>query len=121
MRIATKLLRYRHSYLQLGDNRSEKKFILVTNMISRQAVLEYLDRHPSHTTWQMRLHFLQASHQLGSQASVSIGSIANQLNYILRDLEAIGTITPRTESLGLTQTSHYSEYSRISDRSPIDA
>jgi hypothetical protein len=79
-------------------------------MISRQAVLEYLDRHPSHTTWQMRLHFLQASHRLGSQASVSIGSIANQLNYILRDLEAIGTIAPRTESLGLTQH-HYSGYS----------
>ena len=115
------MLRYRHSYLQLGDNRSEEKFILVTNMISRQAVLEYLDRHPSHTTWQMRLHFLQASHQLGSQASVSIGSIANQLNYILRDLEAIGTITPRTESLGLTQASHYSKYSSIRDRSPINA
>ena len=79
-------------------------------MISRQAVLEYLHQHPSHSTWQMRLHFLKASHQLGLQASVSIGSIANQLNYILRDLEAIGTITPRTESLGLTQH-HYSEYS----------
>ena len=78
-------------------------------MINRQAVLEYLYQHPSHSTWQMRLHFLKASHQLGLQASVSIGSIANQLNYILRDLEAIGTITPRTESLGLTQ--HYSEYS----------
>ncbi len=90
-------------------------------MISRQAVLEYLDRHPSHTTWQMRLHFLQASHQLDSQASVSIGSIANQLNYILRDLEAIGTIAPRTESLGLTQASHYSKYNSTSGRSSIDA
>ena len=79
-------------------------------MINRQAVLEYLHQHPSHSTWQMRLHFLKASHQLGLQASVSIGSIANQLNYILRDLEAIGTITPRTESLGLTQR-YYSEYS----------
>ena len=88
-------------------------------MINRQAVLEYLHQHPSHSTWQMRLHFLKASHQLGLQASVSIGSIANQLNYILRDLEAIGTITPRTESLGLTPQSHYSEYS-MSDRSKLD-
>lgn len=87
-------------------------------MISRQAVLEYLHQHPSHSTWQMRLHFLKASHQLGLQASVSIGSIANQLNYILRDLEAIGTITPRTESLGLTQR-HYSEHN-THDRSKLD-
>jgi hypothetical protein len=46
----------------------------------------------------MRLHFLQASRQPGSDAQISIGSIANQLNYILRDLEAIGTIVPHPES-----------------------
>ncbi|WP_373540547.1 hypothetical protein [Chamaesiphon sp.] len=96
-------------------------------MISRQAVLEYLSKNPSHTTWQMRLHFLQANQLVNqssisehSQCSVSIGSIANQLNYILRDLEAIGTIVPRTEALGLTQPSHYTEYN-TSDRSQIDA
>jgi hypothetical protein len=85
-------------------------------MISRQAVLEYLSKNPNHTTWQMRLHFLQASQLVNhssiseqNSSSVSIGSIANQLNYILRDLEAIGTIAPRTEALGLTQSSHHSE------------
>jgi hypothetical protein len=67
-------------------------------MISRQAVLEYLHKHPNHSTWQMRLHFLQASRQLNNESQISIGSIANQLNYILRDLEAIGTISPRPES-----------------------
>jgi hypothetical protein len=67
-------------------------------MISRQAVLEYLNKHPNHSAWQMRLHFLQASRQPESQSPISIGSIANQLNYILRDLEAIGTISPRQES-----------------------
>lgn len=67
-------------------------------MISRQAVLEYLHKHPHHSTWQMRLHFLQASRQLGTDVQISIGSIANQLNYILRDLEAIGTIEPHPES-----------------------
>jgi hypothetical protein len=61
-------------------------------MINRQAVLEYLSKHPNHSAWQMRLHFLQANRQLDSQSSISIGSIANQLNYILRDLEAIGTL-----------------------------
>ncbi len=66
-------------------------------MISRQTVIEYLNKHPNHSTWQMRLHFLQASRQLESQSSISIGSIANQLNYILRDLEAIGTISPRED------------------------
>jgi hypothetical protein len=72
-------------------------------MINRQMVLEYLDRHPSHSTWQMRLHFLQASRQIDAQSSVSISSIANQLNYILRDLEAIGTIPPRIESSSLAE------------------
>jgi hypothetical protein len=66
-------------------------------MISRQAVLEYLHKHPHHSTWQMRLHFLQDSRQPGRDAQMSIGSIANQLNYILRDLEAIGTIVPHPE------------------------
>jgi hypothetical protein len=63
-------------------------------MINRQMVLEYLNQHPSHSTWQMRLHFLQATRQIDSKSSVTISSIANQLNYILRDLEAIGTIEP---------------------------
>ncbi len=67
-------------------------------MISRQAVLEYLNKHPNYSAWQMRLHFLQASRQPESQSPISIGSIANQLNYILRDLEAIGTISPSQES-----------------------
>jgi hypothetical protein len=80
-------------------------------MISRQAVLEYLNKHPSHTTWQMRLHFLQANREIDRQSSVSIGSIANQLNYILRDLEAIGTIAPSLESLSQVQDSYHSEYS----------
>ncbi len=70
-------------------------------MISRQAVLEYLHKHPNHSTWQMRLHFLQASCQPGSDAQISIGSIANQLNYILRDLEAIGTLVPHSESASM--------------------
>ena len=80
-------------------------------MINRQAVLEYLNKHPSHTTWQMRLHFLQASREIDRQSSVSIGSIANQLNYILRDLEAIGTIAPNAESLSQAQAIYHSEYS----------
>ena len=79
-------------------------------MISRQAVLEYLNKHPNHSTWQMRLHFLQASRQLESQSPISIGSIANQLNYILRDLEAIGTISPRPELAKLDGTSHQTEH-----------
>jgi hypothetical protein len=76
-------------------------------MINRQAVLEYLNQHPSHTTWQMRLHFLQATREVDSQSSISISSIANQLNYILRDLESIGTISPATESLTQAQDSDY--------------
>jgi hypothetical protein len=70
-------------------------------MINRQAVLEYLTKHPNHSTWQMRLHFLQASRQRDCHSQISIGSIANQLNYILRDLEAIGSISPRPESSAL--------------------
>ena len=80
-------------------------------MINRQAVLEYLNKHPSHTTWQMRLHFLQATREIDSQSSISISSIANQLNYILRDLESIGTIAPPAESLAQHQDSYQSDYS----------
>lgn len=74
-------------------------------MINRQAVLEYLNKHPSHTTWQMRLHFLQANREVDSHSSISISSIANQLNYILRDLELIGTIAPAPASLTQCQDS----------------
>jgi hypothetical protein len=89
-------------------------------MLDRQAVLEYLKQHPSHTAWQIRLHFLQASRQVAggnplsehSYSSVSIGSIANQLNYILRDLEATGKIPPHTKS-ATRQNSYYSEYQTI--------
>ena len=86
-------------------------------MISRQAVLEYLNKHPSHTTWQMRLHFLQATREIDSQSPISISSIANQLNYILRDLESIGTIAPQAESLSQSSNSYHSEHSTYSDRS----
>ena len=79
-------------------------------MISRQAVLEYLHKHPSHSTWQMRLHFLQASRQPESRSPISIGSIANQLNYILRDLEAIGTISPRSEFAQVDSNSQLEHY-----------
>jgi hypothetical protein len=88
-------------------------------MINRQAVLEYLNKYPSHTTWQMRLHFLQATREIvggaspteNSQSSISISSIANQLNYILRDLESIGTIAPQAESLFQSSDSYQSDYS----------
>ena len=79
-------------------------------MIDRLSVLEYLNKHPSHTTWQMRLHFLQATRQLDSQSPACISAIANQLNYILRDLEVTGKIQPRTEAAVATQDSHRSEY-----------
>jgi hypothetical protein len=82
-------------------------------MISRQSVLDYLNKNPNHSTWQMRLHFLQASHQPGSEASISIGSIANQLNYILRDLESIGKIPPQEESSAVAPDSHRSGYGNI--------
>jgi hypothetical protein len=82
-------------------------------MIDRQSVLDYLNKHPNHSTWQMRLHFLQASHQPESQSSISIGSIANQLNYILRDLEAIGKIPAQVESSLVDPDSHRSEYANI--------
>jgi hypothetical protein len=72
-------------------------------MIDRLSVLEYLNKHPSHTTWQMRLHFLQATRQLDRQSPACISAIANQLNYILRDLEATGKIPPRPESSVMTR------------------
>ncbi len=93
-------------------------------MINRQAVLEYLNKNPSHTTWQMRLHFLQATREIDSQSSISISSIANQLNYILRDLESIGTIAPLAESLAQNQDSYQGDYSnsqhsRAANKAPI--
>ncbi len=100
-------------------------------MINRQAVLEYLNKHPSHTTWQMRLHFLQATREIvggaspteNSQSSISISSVANQLNYILRDLESIGTIAPQAESLSQSLDSYQSDYSsqhsKAANKSPI--
>ena len=78
-------------------------------MIDKYSVLEYLNQHPSHTNWQMRLHFLQATRQIDSQSPACISAIANQLNYILRDLEVTGKIQPRTESAVATQDSHRSE------------
>jgi hypothetical protein len=67
-------------------------------MINRQAVLEYLTNNPNYSIWQMRLHFLQAaSSQQQCKSAMSIGSIANQLNYILSDLEATGAIPPQTK------------------------
>jgi hypothetical protein len=79
-------------------------------MIDPKTVLEYLNKHPGHSTWQMRLHFLQATQQLDSKSSVSISSIANQLNYILRDLEASGKIPPQAETSTTAQNIYYSEY-----------
>jgi hypothetical protein len=78
-------------------------------MIDRHSVIDYLNRHPSHSTWQMRLHFLQATRQIDCQSSSSIATIANQLNYILRDLEVTGKIAPRTESLALSRDDRRSE------------
>ena len=90
-------------------------------MINRQAVLEYLNKHPSHTTWQMRLHFLQATREIDSQSSISISSIANQLNYILRDLESIGTIAPLAESLAQHQDSRGSHHGKSVTKEPISS
>ena len=77
-------------------------------MIDRHSVIEYLNKHPSHSTWQMRLHFLQATRQLDSKSSASIAAIANQLNYILRDLEATGKM-PKVESQVVTGDSYRCE------------
>jgi hypothetical protein len=78
-------------------------------MIDRHSVIEYLNKHPSHSTWQMRLHFLQATRHTDSQSPVSIGTIANQLNYILRDLEVTGKIAPRKELARVAEDSHHRE------------
>jgi hypothetical protein len=80
--------------------------------IDRHSVIEYLNNHPSHTTWQMRLHFLQATRQVDSQSQISIGAISNQLNYILRDLEVTGKIAPRPESTVVAEDSRCHEYGR---------
>jgi hypothetical protein len=87
-------------------------------MINRQMVLEYLDKHPSHSTWQMRLHFLQATRQIDAKSSISISSIANQLNYVLRDLEAIGKIPPHIQPSSFTGDRYRSDYP--SQQSKID-
>lgn len=68
-------------------------------MIDRHSVIEYLNKHPTHSRRQIRLHFLQTVRQVDRGHPVSIGSIANQLNYILRDLEATGKILPSNESV----------------------
>ncbi len=72
-------------------------------MIDRHSVIEYINKHPTHSTRQMRLHFLQTvrqnlAHGEHQQQPVSLGAVVNQLNYILRDLEASGNISPRLES-----------------------
>jgi hypothetical protein len=89
-------------------------------MINRQLVLEYLNNHPNHSTWQMRLHFLQANRQINSQSSVSISSIANQLNYILRDLESTGVIPQRMVPSSLSNDRCQSDYSHNGEHSSID-
>jgi hypothetical protein len=87
-------------------------------MIDRHSVIEYLNKHPTHSTRQIRLHFLQTVRQnLGTaayttdrpQQPVSLGSVVNQLNYILRDLEASGNIPPSSESARVGNNRHYSE------------
>jgi hypothetical protein len=86
-------------------------------MIDRHSVIEYLNKHPTHSTRQIRLHFLQTVRQNLSAAAnleqrqqpVSLGSVVNQLNYILRDLEASGKIPPSTESVRVADRRHYSE------------
>jgi hypothetical protein len=75
-------------------------------MIDRHSVIEYLNKHPTHSQQQIRLHFLQtvrqnlvtASHSEQLKEPVSLGSIVNQLNYILRDLEVSGNIPSGAES-----------------------
>jgi hypothetical protein len=86
-------------------------------MIDRHSVIEYLNKNPTHSTRQIRLHFLQtvrqnlstAAHQEQTQQPVSLGSVVNQLNYILRDLEASGNIPPGAESAKVGNNRHYSE------------
>jgi hypothetical protein len=86
-------------------------------MIDRHSVIDYLNKHPTHSIRQMRAHFVQTVRQIVGEASplenrqhpVSIGSISNQLNYILRDLEASGHIPPRSESPKNVNNRQYSE------------
>jgi hypothetical protein len=86
-------------------------------MIDRHSVIEYINKHPTHSKRQMRLHFLQTvrqnlgtvSHSEHQQQPVSLGSVINQLNYILRDLEASGNISPRLDSARVSNDRQYSE------------
>jgi hypothetical protein len=86
-------------------------------MIDRHSVIEYLDKHPTHSHRQIRLHFLQTVRQNletadrveQRQQPVSLGSVVNQLNYILRDLEASGKISPRLESASAVDNRDHSE------------
>jgi hypothetical protein len=91
--------------------------ILEEYMIDRHSVIEYLNKHPTHSSRQIRLHFLQTVRQnletaglaVQRQQPVSLGSVVNQLNYILRDLEASGNIPPRLESANVANNHHRSE------------
>jgi hypothetical protein len=86
-------------------------------MIDRHSVIEYLNKHPTHSPQQIRHHFLKtvrqhlgtASHSEQRQQPVSLGSVVNQLNYILRDLEASGNIPARAESARLANNHYHSE------------
>jgi hypothetical protein len=86
-------------------------------MIDRHSVIEYLNKHPTHSHRQIRLHFLQTVRQNletadradQRQQPVSLGSVVNQLNYILRDLEASGNISPRLESASGANIYNHSE------------
>lgn len=78
-------------------------------MVDRHSVIEYLNKHPTHSIRQMRVHFVQTVRQIDRQHPVSIGSISNQLNYILRDLEATGHLPARSESPKIFNNLHYSE------------
>jgi hypothetical protein len=85
-------------------------------MIDRHSVIEYINKHPTHSKREMRLHFLQTVRQsLGTvdrtehqQQQISLGAVINQLNYILRDLEASGKIPPRLESVKVDDDTYYS-------------
>jgi hypothetical protein len=86
-------------------------------MIDRHSVIEYLNKHPTHSQRQIRLHFLQtvrqklttAAHLEQRQQPISLGSVVNQLNYILRDLEASGSIPPGSESTRVANNRDYRE------------
>jgi hypothetical protein len=80
-------------------------------MIDRHSVIEYLNKNPTHSQQQIRLHFLQtvrqnlnaAAHSEQRQQPISLGSVVNQLNYILRDLEVSGNIPCGAESARVEQ------------------